>query len=141
MSVFSYKSCGKIKNVLSFDRFLICIHKLLWILNSENDMISILKGLQKVFGDGGYRSPYLSHAKRALYHLSYVPMLVSTSSPVRLYPVLYELVSDLCPTLLPWQGWWRCAFQGQTYGPYTCADIGATVSTTCTLSASAATIG
>ena len=31
-------------------------------------------------------------------------MLVSTSSPVPLYPVLYELVSDLCPTLLPWQG-------------------------------------
>ena len=27
----------------------------------------------KTFGDGGYRSPYLSHAKRALYHLSYVP--------------------------------------------------------------------
>ena len=27
----------------------------------------------KNFGDGGYRSPYLSHAKRALYHLSYVP--------------------------------------------------------------------
>ena len=26
-------------------------------------------------GDGGYRSPYLSHAKRALYHLSYVPWL------------------------------------------------------------------
>ena len=96
---------------------------------------------QKCAGDGGYRSPYLSHAKRALYHLSYVPMLVSTSSPVRLYPVLYELVSDLCPTLLPWQGWWRCAFQGHTYGPYTCADIGATVSTTCTLSASAAMIG
>ena len=30
---------------------------------------------KKNFGDGGYRSPYLSHAKRALYHLSYVPML------------------------------------------------------------------
>ena len=28
---------------------------------------------RKIFGDGGYRSPYLSHAKRALYHLSYVP--------------------------------------------------------------------
>ena len=27
-------------------------------------------------GDGGYRSPYLSHAKRALYHLSYVPGVV-----------------------------------------------------------------
>ena len=29
----------------------------------------------KSFGDAGYRSPYLSHAKRALYHLSYVPEL------------------------------------------------------------------
>ena len=26
-----------------------------------------------IFGDAGYRSPYLSHAKRALYHLSYIP--------------------------------------------------------------------
>ena len=25
-------------------------------------------------GDAGYRSPYLSHAKRALYHVSYVPL-------------------------------------------------------------------
>ena len=31
----------------------------------------------KTFGDGGYRSPYLSHAKRALYHLSYVPWVVN----------------------------------------------------------------
>ena len=30
----------------------------------------------KTFGDGGYRSPYLSHAKRALSHLSYVPGVV-----------------------------------------------------------------
>lgn len=28
-------------------------------------------------GDAGYRSPYLSHAKRALYHLSYIPELLS----------------------------------------------------------------
>ena len=27
------------------------------------------------FGDAGHRSPYLSHAKRALYHLSYIPMI------------------------------------------------------------------
>ena len=27
----------------------------------------------KKFGDAGYRSRYLSHAKRALYHLSYTP--------------------------------------------------------------------
>ena len=25
-------------------------------------------------GDMGYRSPHLSHAKRALYHLSYIPL-------------------------------------------------------------------
>ena len=35
---------------------------------------------QKCAGDGGYRSPYLSHAKRALYHLSYVP--IHTCKPV-----------------------------------------------------------
>ena len=27
------------------------------------------------FGDAGYWSPNLSHAKRALYHLSYIPMI------------------------------------------------------------------
>ena len=39
---------------------------------------------QKGAGDGGYRSPYLSHAKRALYHLSYVP--ICTPWPVRTVP-------------------------------------------------------
>ena len=28
--------------------------------------------------DAGHRSPYLSHAKRALYHLSYIPVLILT---------------------------------------------------------------
>ena len=27
------------------------------------------------FGDAGHWSPYLSHAKRALYHLGYIPMI------------------------------------------------------------------
>ena len=27
------------------------------------------------FGDAGHRSPYLSHAKRALHHLSYIPIV------------------------------------------------------------------
>ena len=27
----------------------------------------------KNYGGAGHRSPYLSHAKRALYHLSYTP--------------------------------------------------------------------
>ncbi|KAL4352441.1 hypothetical protein GQ457_06G008720 [Hibiscus cannabinus] len=26
-------------------------------------------------GDAGYQSPYLSHAKLALYHLSYIPLI------------------------------------------------------------------
>ena len=34
-----------------------------------------LSNPQKCFGDAGYRSPYLSHAKRALYHLCYLPVL------------------------------------------------------------------
>ena len=36
---------------------------------------NVFKDKKKLVGDGGYRSPYLSHAKRALYHLSYVPWL------------------------------------------------------------------
>ena len=30
---------------------------------------------RKCFGDAGRRFPHLSHAKRALYHLSYIPVL------------------------------------------------------------------
>ena len=30
-------------------------------------------------GEVGYRSPYLSHAKRALYHLSYIPVVISAA--------------------------------------------------------------
>nr|PNR45191.1 hypothetical protein PHYPA_014962 [Physcomitrium patens] len=49
------------KAILIFFRTLLEI----WICgvdsNCEND------------GDAGYRSPHLSHAKRALYHLSYIP--------------------------------------------------------------------
>jgi hypothetical protein len=33
----------------------------------------ILSNKNKGFGGAGYRSRYLSHAKRALYHLSYAP--------------------------------------------------------------------
>ena len=34
-------------------------------------------------GDAGHRSPYLSHAKRALYHLSYIPLNSSSWLTVR----------------------------------------------------------
>ena len=33
----------------------------------------LISGLFWKIGDAGHRSPYLSHAKRALYHLSYIP--------------------------------------------------------------------
>ena len=41
--------------------------------------------VKKSFGDAGYRSPYLSHAKRALYHLSYVPKLQYCSYKFSVY--------------------------------------------------------
>ena len=44
-----------------------------------------LKIKKKSFGDAGYRSPYLSHAKRALYHLSYVPKLQYCSYKFSVY--------------------------------------------------------
>ncbi|AES67143.1 hypothetical protein MTR_2g087370 [Medicago truncatula] len=34
----------------------------------------------QLIGDAGYRSPYLSHAKRALYHLSYIPIYLRISN-------------------------------------------------------------
>ena len=34
----------------------------------------LFTGLLWKIGDAGHRSPYLSHAKRALYHLSYIPV-------------------------------------------------------------------
>lgn len=33
-------------------------------------------------GDGGHRSPCLTHAKRALYHLSYIPILEAQYFPI-----------------------------------------------------------
>ena len=37
-------------------------------------------------GDAGYRSRYLSHAKRALYHLSYAPSMASCPDIVKSVP-------------------------------------------------------
>ena len=39
-----------------------------------------LSNPQKCFRDAGHRSPYLAHAKRALYHLSYIPVMISLRS-------------------------------------------------------------
>ena len=36
-----------------------------------------LSNPQNCFGDSEHRSPYLSHAKRALYHLSYIRVMIS----------------------------------------------------------------
>ena len=43
-------------------------------------MHTYFKQQQKIVGGAGYRSPYLSHAKRALYHLSYTPCSISNWS-------------------------------------------------------------
>ena len=39
-----------------------------------------LSNPQKRFGDAEHRSAYLAHAKRALYHLSYIPVMISRQS-------------------------------------------------------------
>ena len=41
----------------------------------------LCSGQKYLVGGAGYRSRYLSHAKRALYHLSYAPWLVKLISP------------------------------------------------------------
>ena len=33
------------------------------------------------FGDARYRSPYFPHRKRALYHLSYIPTILTLKNP------------------------------------------------------------
>ena len=41
--------------------------------DSTNEECNLYLLEEQNFGGAGYRSPYLSHAKRALYHLSYTP--------------------------------------------------------------------
>ena len=45
--------------------------------------------LKQGFGAAGYRSPYLSHAKRALYHLSYSPAVKAKHGHPDPDPTLY----------------------------------------------------
>ena len=51
-------------------------------------------------GDAGYRSPYLSHAKRALYHLSYIPTLFLNSKTILLFFVTFPIIQELQTTRL-----------------------------------------
>ena len=50
-----------------------------------------LSNSQKCFGDAGHRSPYLSHAKRALYHLSYIPVPSKLRASFGLKSMIYQL--------------------------------------------------
>ena len=48
----------------------------------ETNKIATRHGQRKdkrLIGDAGYRSPYLSHAKQALYHLTYIPIVKAMS--------------------------------------------------------------
>ena len=44
-----------------------------WVHDSVMDEQLTYKVQNNKNGGAGHRSPYLSHAKRALYHLSYTP--------------------------------------------------------------------
>ena len=46
----------------------------------------------KSFGDAGHRSPYLSHAKQALYHLSYIPVPFNLWAIFWTKSMLYQLL-------------------------------------------------
>ena len=54
---------------------------------------------RKCFGDAGHRSPYLSHAKRTLYHLSYIPV-----------PLSFELASEQNPWFVSFRFVTSCQF-------------------------------
>ena len=58
----------------------------------------LISGLFWKIGDAGHRSPYLSHAKRALYHLSYIPVEEMGS---------YCLIK---PFLCYWNSWTESSF-------------------------------
>ena len=58
----------------------------------------LISGLFWKIGDSGHRSPYLSHAKRALYHLSYIPVEEMGS---------YCLIK---PFLCYWNSWTESSF-------------------------------
>ena len=45
---------------------------------------------QKVLGGAGYRSRYLSHAKRALYHLSYAPRCIELCFTAYLIYIVFK---------------------------------------------------
>ena len=68
-------------------QFLPIISKYKWELSNP----------QKSFGDAGHRSPYLSHAKRALYHLSYIPVLfkLRASFWTQFMKILFSLRNEL----------------------------------------------
>ena len=61
---------------------------------SRSDMTDIL--LNGSFGSAGYRSRYLSHAKRALYHLSYAP----DGEAGNLFAIYFVLYDNVAPKLL-----------------------------------------
>ena len=52
---------------------------------------------KKCFGDAGHRSPYLSHAKRALYHLSNIPVLfkIRASFEQNSWSISFFICNDL----------------------------------------------
>ena len=63
-------------------------------INRFSIRLRISKCNQKILvGDAGYRSPYLSHAKRALYHLSYIPCVGEDVINKNLLPLVSTLQS------------------------------------------------
>ena len=87
-------------------------------------------GGRKKFGDGGYRSPYLSHAKRALYHLSYVPFSASEQQISLGHPSCVKVKLQVA---LPANQSYPCVVLSVTHITFD-SSVGRAVDCSCTLS-------
>ena len=68
LKIFHFDIRGKL-SIIRCDKYI-------FLSGGEYQNVIMHSQHKKLVGDAGYRSPYLSHAKRALYHLSYIPCVV-----------------------------------------------------------------
>ena len=64
------KSCYSMSTIVTGET----VKRTIWDCAGADDVITVTEWN----GEAGYRSQYLSHAKRALYHLSYIPFTTHT---------------------------------------------------------------
>ena len=61
-------------------------------VNKTNKKPFKYEKIKMKIGDAGDRTLYLSHAKRALYHLSYIPLFVSIKQDIINFKWIKEII-------------------------------------------------